>query len=192
MEVFLVTSNPGKASEAKAILEGSGLEIRMLPMWLGEVETGTTYEENARLKVTAGFRMLRAPVLAEDAGLEVDALEGLPGLHSARFAGPSATSADNNAKVLRLLEGVSSDGRSARYQAVAVLLLPSGEEIIGRGTLEGQIESAPRGGGGFGYDPLFVPRGKDRTVAQLSTSEKNEISHRAQALREIVTRTAER
>jgi XTP/dITP diphosphohydrolase len=190
MDVVLATSNAGKVGEASAILEGTALRVVTVPMWLGEVETGTTYLENARLKASAALRMLRRPVLAEDAGIEVDALHGRPGVRSARFAGPAATSAQNNAKLLRLLAGASR--RTARYRAVAVLLLPSGEEHVGEGVLEGSVAHGPRGSGGFGYDPLFVPEGETRTMAELTAEEKNAISHRGRALRDLLTRTAGR
>lgn len=192
MEAVLATSNPGKAREARAILDGTGLQVVTVPMWLGEVETGATYLENARLKATAVMRMVRRPVLAEDAGIEVDALHGRPGVRSARFAGPAVSSIENNEKVLRLLAGVDAARRTARYRIVAVLILPSGEEITGEGKLEGRIVESARGAAGFGYDPLFVPDGQDRTIAEMPADEKNVMSHRAQALRQIVTRIAER
>jgi non-canonical purine NTP pyrophosphatase (RdgB/HAM1 family) len=192
MQVVLATSNPGKAREARSILEQSGFEVFTVPLWIGEVETGTTYLENARLKAQSAVRLLGRAVLAEDAGIEVDALGGRPGVRSARFAGPAATSAENNAKLLRLLDGVTEEKRTARYRITAVLLLPSGEEIVGEGTLEGRIIDMPRGEGGFGYDPLFVPDGREQTVAEMRSEEKNVMSHRAQALREIVTRTVGR
>lgn len=188
MEVVLATSNPGKARETQAILGSAGVEVRTVPMWMGEVETGDTYLENARLKALSASRMLGRPVLAEDAGIEVDALGGLPGPRSGRFAGEAATPAQNNAKLLRLLEGVPTDRRTARYRIVAVILLPSGEEHVGEGTLEGRVLEAPRGEGGFGYDPLFVPDGDERTVAEMRAEEKNEMSHRTQALRALVDR----
>jgi non-canonical purine NTP pyrophosphatase (RdgB/HAM1 family) len=192
MQVVLATSNPGKAREARSILEQSGFEVFTVPLWIGEVETGTTYLENARLKAQSAVRLLGRAVLAEDAGIEVDALGGRPGVRSARFAGPAATSAENNAKLLRLLDGVTEEKRTTRYRITAVLLLPSGEEIVGEGTLEGRIIDMPRGEGGFGYDPLFVPDGREQTVAEMRSEEKNVMSHRAQALREIVTRTVGR
>jgi len=184
MEVVLATSNPGKARESRAILEDSGIHVSTVPLWLGEVETGTTFEENARLKAAAALRMVHKPVLAEDAGLEVDALHGLPGVHSARFAGPAATPAQNNAKLLRLLEGVTE--REARYRVVAVLLFPTGRIVTGEGTLDGRVTESPRGEGGFGYDPIFVPAGEERTVAEMGADEKNLMSHRAMALRTLL------
>ncbi len=188
MEVVLATSNPGKAREARAILEGSGLHVRTVNIWLGEVETGLTYLDNARLKASAASRMLGVPVLAEDAGIEVDALNGLPGSRSGRFAGESATATQNNEKLLRLLDGVTLEQRTARYRIVAVLLLPSGVEYVGEGTLEGRVLDAPRGEAGFGYDPLFVPEGQDRTVAEMRADEKNVMSHRARALRDLLSK----
>jgi XTP/dITP diphosphohydrolase len=188
MDVVLATSNPGKLREARAILEAAGLTVSAPPMWLGDVESGTTYLENARLKGSSALRLVRAAVLAEDAGLEVDSLHRLPGIRSARFAGPGATAELNNEKLLRLMGGMSVQSRLGRYRAVAVLLLPSGEEFVGEGVLEGRIAETRKGDAGFGYDPLFIPAGDDRTVAEMSDEEKNEISHRARALREIVTR----
>jgi XTP/dITP diphosphohydrolase len=186
VRVVLATSNPGKVREAEAILSSSGLEIVTMPMWLGEVETGVTYLENARLKAAATLRMVHAAVLAEDAGLEVDALNGLPGLRSARFARAGASGAENNAKLLRLMKDLRNGKRTARFRAVAVLLHTSGAEVIGEGVLEGSIADAPRGDNGFGYDPVFVPEGEARTAAEMPDEEKNRISHRSRALQELL------
>jgi non-canonical purine NTP pyrophosphatase (RdgB/HAM1 family) len=185
LRVVLASSNEGKAREASAILGENGVEVVTLPLWLGDVETGDTYLENARLKASAAMRMLHGPVLAEDSGLEVDALGSLPGPRSARFAGPSASDADNNAKLLALLG--DTEQRTARYRAVAVLLFPSGRELVGEGTFEGSIARTPKGAGGFGYDPLFIPNGEERRAAELTAAEKNAISHRWQALRSLAT-----
>lgn len=185
LRVLFATSNPGKLREAQALLASSGIELEGRPLWLGHEENGTTYLENARAKAAAAVRLSGAPVLAEDSGLEVDALGGLPGPRSARFAGPGATDEENNAKLLRLLEGVSEDERTARYRAVAVLLLPSGREVTGEGTFEGRIGTEPRGEGGFGYDPLFFPEEEGRTAAELTPEEKNARSHRGVALRRL-------
>ncbi len=194
MRVVLASSNPGKAREARNILGEVGIEIVTLPLWLGDVETGDTYLENARLKAAAVARMAHAAVLAEDSGIEVDALGGLPGPRSARFAGPAATDADNNAKLLRLLGRVVDAERTARYRAVAVLLYPSGRELVGEGTFDGTIGREPRGTGGFGYDPLFLPGGTggERTAAELSADEKEAISHRRQALRALAAKLSHR
>lgn len=184
MDVVLATSNPGKAHEAQAILGAEGVRIEVVPIWLGDVETGVTFDENALLKASAVMRMVRRPVLAEDAGLEVNVLGGLPGVRSARFAGPGATDTDNAAKLLRLLEG--ADDRSARYRSVAVLLFPTGVSVRGEGSWSGRIALEPRGTGGFGYDPIFVPEGQDRTAAEMAAEEKNAISHRARALHMLI------
>jgi len=184
VKILLATSNPGKIREIEAILAGSGFEVDVEPMWLGDIESGVTYMENARLKAGSATRLSGRAVLAEDSGLEVDALGGLPGIRSARFAAPGATDAANNAKLLRLLDG--NQDRTARYRAVAVLLLPSSEECIGEGSWEGGIATAPAGGGGFGYDPIFLPKDGSGTAAQLSPEEKNAVSHRAHALRQLV------
>jgi XTP/dITP diphosphohydrolase len=184
VKVYLATSNPGKVREIREILGDSGLEVAYEPMWLGDIETGVTHLENARIKAGSAMRLSGAPVLAEDSGIEADALGGLPGVRSARFAGPAATDAANNEKLLRLLDGQTD--RAARYRAVAVLLLPSAQEYVGEGSWEGAIAGAPRGDGGFGYDPLFIPNGEQRTAAELSADEKNAVSHRAHALRQLV------
>jgi len=185
VKCVLATSNPGKVREVEAILAGSGIEIVEVPMWLGDVESGVTHLENARLKAASAVRMSLRPTLAEDSGIEVDALVGLPGIRSARFAQPPSD-AGNNAKLLRLLEGVPEEQRTARYRAVGVLVLPSGAEIIGEGSWEGRIATAPLGSGGFGYDPVFVPEGESRTAAEMGAEEKNAVSHRAHALRQLV------
>lgn len=191
MQAVFATQNPGKLREAAAILEGSGLELVVPPMWIGQEETGLTYLENARAKAAAVARLTQRPVLAEDAGLEVDALAGLPGPRSARFAGPAATDEQNNAKLLQLLRDVADERRTARYRAVAILRLPSSAEVWAEGVFEGRIVAEPRGGGGFGYDPLFVPTGEHRTAAELTLEEKNAVSHRASALRGLVERLRE-
>lgn len=195
MRVVLASGNPGKAREVRSVLGPHGIEVVTLPMWLGDVETGTTYLENARLKAAAAARMVASTVLAEDSGLEVDALGGLPGPRSARFAGPAATDADNNAKLLALLSDVDDDRRTARYRAVAVLLFPSGREVVGEGVFEGRITREAKGSGGFGYDPLFVPGPSptsvpERTAAELSPGAKDAISHRGNALRALASRLA--
>jgi XTP/dITP diphosphohydrolase len=184
VKVYLATSNPGKVREIRAILDGTGLEVAFEPIWLGEIETGVTHLENARIKAHSAVRLSGRAVLAEDSGIEADALGGLPGVHSARFSGPAAGDAANNAKLLRLLDG--AEDRTARYRAVAVLLLPSSEECVGEGSWEGSIAAAPRGDGGFGYDPVFVPNGEQRTAAELPPQEKDAVSHRGHALRQLV------
>jgi XTP/dITP diphosphohydrolase len=187
LRAFFVSGNRGKVAEVGQILAGSGLEVTARPIWLGEVETGLTYLENARLKALAGMRLTGMPSLAEDAGIEVDALNGAPGPRSARFAGPAADDDANNGKLLRLLSGVPEQRRTARYRAVCVLALPGGAEVAGEGVFEGRIAPFPRGDGGFGYDPLFFPAGETRTVGEMDALEKNAISHRARALRSLIS-----
>lgn len=186
MKAVLATTNPGKVREVAAILASSALEVVTVPMWIGSVEVGRTHLDNAMLKAQNAARLTDLAVLAEDSGLEVDALAGLPGVRSARFAGPMATDTDNTTKLLHLLDGVAD--RSARYRATAVLLLPSGREVVAEGVFEGSIADTPRGEGGFGYDPVFIPAGEERTAAELTPAEKDAISHRAAALQDLLKR----
>ncbi len=189
MQIVLATSNPSKAREVRAILSAAGHVVSTPPIWLGDIESGETYLENACIKADSAARLLPGmAVLAEDAGLEVDALAGMPGVYSARFAGPAARIEDNVSKVMKLLEGVPEDRRSGRYRIVAVLKLPSGAEVIGEGVLEGRIATKSQGDHGFGFDPIFIPSAESRTVAELSAEEKNAISHRGAALRELVSK----
>ncbi|HVE91606.1 MAG TPA: RdgB/HAM1 family non-canonical purine NTP pyrophosphatase [Actinomycetota bacterium] len=190
MKVVLATSNPGKVREVRAILEQSPLDAEVVAMWIGHEETGESFLENARLKAAAAVRLTGRPCLTEDAGLEVDGLNGLPGVHSARFAGPSATDDDNTSKLLRLAAQLPEERLTARYRAAAVLLLPSGAEVVGEGSWAGRIILEPRGTGGFGYDPVFVPVGETQTAAELDPSTKNRASHRAQALTALLAQLA--
>jgi XTP/dITP diphosphohydrolase len=153
--------------------------------WPDVEETGSTYLENALLKAGAGAAALGVPALADDSGIEVDALGGRPGPRSARFAGEGATDERNLEELIRALKGIPGSGRTARYQCLAVLAFPDGRELHAEGTCEGALVSKPRGGRGFGYDPIFVPAGWDRTMAELSDEEKDRISHRGRALRAL-------
>jgi XTP/dITP diphosphohydrolase len=159
-------------------------------------ETGDTLEQNARIKASAVAGALGVPAVADDTGLEIDALGGAPGVRSARFAGSDASYADNVAKVLAGLDGVPPDRRTARFATVALAWWPDGREIVTRGEVEGTITESPRGGGGFGYDPVFAPaEGDGRTFAEMEPSEKHEISHRGRAFRALaveLARTMER
>ena len=147
-------------------------------------ETGATLEENARIKARALADALSMLAIADDTGLEVDALGGAPGVYSARYAGENATYSENVAKLLRELG--SSEARDARFATVAIARRPDGAETIRRGEVEGRITSAPRGEGGFGYDPVFVPReGDGRTFAEMDAGEKHAISHRGRAFRSL-------
>ncbi|HMC39990.1 MAG TPA: RdgB/HAM1 family non-canonical purine NTP pyrophosphatase [Acidimicrobiales bacterium] len=182
----LATANPDKAVEIGAIL-GEGVELVPRPASVPEVEeTGETLEENARLKARALVDATGMPALADDTGLEVDALGGRPGVHSSRFAGEGATYADNVAKLLEELQGVGE--RSARFRTVAVALWPDGREVVAEGRMEGRIADAGRGDNGFGYDPLFVPEGETRSFAEMGAVEKNALSHRGRAFRALAER----
>jgi XTP/dITP diphosphohydrolase len=153
--------------------------------WPDVEETGSTYVENALLKARAGAGALGEPALADDSGIEVDALGGRPGPRSARFAGEDATDERNLQELIRALKGVPGSGRTARYRCVVVLALPDGSELQAEGVCEGTLESKPRGTRGFGYDPIFVPGGWDRTMAELTDGDKDRISHRGRALRAL-------
>jgi XTP/dITP diphosphohydrolase len=153
--------------------------------WPDVEETGSSYLENALLKARAGAAALGAPALADDSGIEVDALGGRPGPRSARFAGEEATDERNLEELIRALKGVPGPGRTARYRCVAVLALPGGQEVHAEGICEGALVPKPRGTRGFGYDPIFVPAGWDRTIAELTDKEKDRISHRGRALRAL-------
>jgi len=146
-------------------------------------ESAESFLENAQLKARQICEETGLPVLAEDAGLEVEALGGLPGIRSARFAGEEATNSENIQKLLNELSGV--EDRRARFRAVAVIHFPDGKELIAEGELRGRIAAAPRGHTGFGYDPVFIPEGFTKTLAELGLEAKNRISHRAQALRRL-------
>ncbi len=183
MILVLGTRNEGKLVELVDLLSGiPGLELRTFrdsPFRPVE-ETGETFLENAALKARGVAAETGLPVLAEDAGLEVAALGGAPGVRSARFAGLPVDPLRNNALLLERLSGVTD--RRARFVTVAVLRLPGGREFARRGVLEGKIAGAARGEGGFGYDPLFVPEGSARTLAEMTVEEKNRLSHRRRAI----------
>ena len=153
--------------------------------WPDVEETGSTYLENARLKARAVAAALGEPALADDSGIEVDALGGRPGPRSARFAGEDATDEQNLDALIQAVKGVPSGGRTARYRCVGVLAFPDGRELHAEGVCEGILVAKPRGAGGFGYDPIFVPGGGDRTMAELSDQEKDRISHRGRAFRAL-------
>jgi XTP/dITP diphosphohydrolase len=189
-KLMLATTNLGKVREFKALLEQYGLTEGLTLLtpkdWataLPEVEeTGATFAENARLKAVALARATGLPALADDSGLCVDALGGEPGLHSARWAGPSATDADRNALLLERLAGVPAEERTGYYACVVSLASPDGGSVEAVGTCGGVILDAPRGADGFGYDPLFFVPELECTMAELTEEEKNRISHRARAL----------
>lgn len=184
LQLVAATANPHKLVEIAAIL-GSAVELLPRPGDLGEVvEDGDTLEANARLKAVAVCGHTGQAAVADDTGLEVAALGGAPGVKSARYAGEHADDADNRTRLLEELEGAAD--RSARFRTVAVVAFPDGGEMLAEGMTTGTIAVAPRGDGGFGYDPVFVPDGGDgRTFAEMSPDEKNAVSHRGRAFRAL-------
>ena len=148
-------------------------------------ESGETYLDNAALKTRAVADALGIPAIADDSGIEVDALGGRPGPRSARFAGPDATDGRNLAELIRSVRGIPAAGLTARYRCVAAFAEPGDEVIAAEGLCEGTLTTRPRGAGGFGYDPIFLPVGWDRTMAELAPDEKDRISHRGRAFRAL-------
>jgi XTP/dITP diphosphohydrolase len=182
--IVLATRNEGKARELTVLLRGLKARVESLgryPHVELPPETGATYRENAIAKARAVHEALKTAALGDDSGLEVDALQGAPGLHSARYAGPDADAAANNEKLIRALDGVSPARRTARFRCILALLDGRGDPIVAEGVCEGRILEAPRGHAGFGYDPLFLPDGESLTFAELPPDRKNQISHRARA-----------
>ncbi len=193
--VVLASNNPGKARELGQLLAGSGLEVvPQSALGVPEAEeTGLTFVENAILKARNACAHTGLPALADDSGLEVDALRGEPGIHSARYAGPGASDADNLRKLLDALDGVPEAGRSARFQCLLVLMRHAADPVplICQGTWEGRIATAPRGTSGFGYDPVFLVPEKGCTAAELPAEEKNRLSHRGRAIACLLERLPE-
>ncbi len=188
MRLVVASANPDKAAEITEILDAAlpgRIELVARPGSVPEVEeTGATFEMNARLKAEALCAATGLAAVADDSGLEVDALGGAPGIVSARYAGPAATYADNVARVLGELAGVTD--RGARFRTVALVTFPDGREVVADGRCEGRIAEAPRGDGGFGYDPVFVADDAGgRTFAELSPPDKHARSARGRAFRAL-------
>ncbi|MBV8588449.1 MAG: RdgB/HAM1 family non-canonical purine NTP pyrophosphatase [Verrucomicrobia bacterium] len=186
--LIIATRNRHKTQEIGQML-GSGWDVRDLSSLAHAPiikETGNTFEENASLKALTIARLVTGLVLADDSGLEVDALKGDPGVHSARYAGSNASDADNRGKLLLALRKLDGDRFPARFRCVMVLA--SDREILGsfRGVVEGAVIQAERGYGGFGYDPMFIPAGYDQTFGELAPEIKNSLSHRARALAQVL------
>lgn len=177
----VASKNPDKIKEMEEVLASIGLadEIVRGLDWPDVEETGETLEENALIKARAVVEATGLPAIADDTGLEVEALGGEPGVHTARFAGPHATYDENVARVLEVMEGVSD--RMARFRTVVALVFPDGVEVVSEGSVEGVITRSRRGSDGFGYDPVFEVEG--RTLAEMTAEEKNQLSHRARAIR---------
>lgn len=187
--IVLASANPKKAAEIVEIL-GEHLELVPRPAEVPEVvEDADTFEGNSRLKAVALVAATGLAAVADDSGLEVDALDGAPGVWSARYAGEDATDQDNVDKLLAALaDRPDPTDRTARFQAVVVLRHPDGSELVASGTVEGHIAAAPRGPGGFGYDPVFVPNeGDGRTFGEMAPAEKHAMSHRGRALAALLT-----
>jgi XTP/dITP diphosphohydrolase len=191
--MVLATANPDKGAEIVALVAdtvGDRVELVARPTSVGEVEeTGATLEDNARLKAVALVEATGLPAIADDTGLEVDALGGAPGVMSSRYSGEHASYDDNVSKLLTELDAAGARDRKdrrARFRTVAMACFPGGREVVAHGVVEGTIAEARRGRGGFGYDPVFVPDGGDgRTYAEMSLAEKNARSHRARAFRAL-------
>lgn len=185
MKVLLASNNGHKIKEIKEILGDffDVVSLREAGVESDPEETGATFEENARIKAVAGMKASGMPCIADDSGLEVFALDGLPGVMSARYAGGHGDDSANNEKLLRELENASD--RSARYVCVICMAFPNGHEIVARGECRGTILKEARGEGGFGYDPLFFFPQFGKTFAEITADEKNEVSHRKAALREF-------
>ena len=185
--LVLATHNPDKQAEMNAVLSDLGLDVIGLDQYpeIDDIpENGTTLLENALIKARAVHLKTGFPALADDTGLEVDALHGAPGVYSARFAGEDATYQDNVKKLLSVMAGVSKQNRTARFRTV-VALIDSDTELWTEGIIEGLITREQRGAGGFGYDPIFEAADTGKTFSEMSAAQKNEISHRARALQKM-------
>jgi XTP/dITP diphosphohydrolase len=186
--VIIATKNKGKAKEFEKLFLPKGLAVKTLLDYpeLDDVEeTGTTFEENAILKAEAIANILGVKVIADDSGLEIDALEGRPGVYSARYAGPEKNDENNIDKVLDELQDVPESERTARFCCALALAEPGKETVTVFGTCEGRILNERRGTNGFGYDPIFFAETKGKSMAELASDEKNKISHRANAIRKL-------
>lgn len=185
--VVIATRNPGKVREIIRICDD--WPVAWLTWkdasWPDVEETGVTYLENARLKARAAADATGSAALADDSGIEVDLLEGGPGLRSARFAGEGASDEQNLRLLIDRITSSPAPARTARYRCVALLAAPDGRDVSAEATCEGSLILEPRGTGGFGYDPIFVPAGATRTMAELSAQDKDAISHRGKAFRAL-------
>ena len=182
IELVCASANPDKVVEIAALLDGVARLLPRPPEVPDVVEDADSLEGNARLKASAICAASGSAAVADDTGLEVDALGGAPGVYAARYAGEGVTYADNREKLLTELAGVAEADRTARFRTVAMVVRPDGSEIVVEGVCEGRIAFADRGDRGFGYDALFIPTdGDGRTFAEMSDAEKNDISHRGRA-----------
>lgn len=189
MQILLATANQGKVKELEEMLAGEAISVLSLsafPDFPEIEETGLTFAENALLKARAAAAWTGLVALADDSGLEVDALGGEPGVFSARYAGEPKDDERNIEKLLYKLEGIPEEERTARFRSSLAIVCPDGQEFLTEGKVEGRILFAKRGTGGFGYDPVFYLPERQKTMAELSLEEKNSLSHRAQAFRQAV------
>lgn len=187
-ELIVATKNQGKINEFRQMFSKYNISVKSLldiDRTIDIEETGTTFEANAVIKAEAIVELIGLPVVADDSGLEVDALNGEPGVYSARYAGMDKDDEKNTAKLLRELEGKTEDERAARFVCAVAVARPGKETFVKRGTCEGTITTEPQGTNGFGYDPVFIPKGSTRTMAEHSSEEKNAISHRHHAIEQI-------
>ncbi|HEY3375757.1 MAG TPA: XTP/dITP diphosphatase [Candidatus Aquicultor sp.] len=193
-ELIIASKNEGKIREIVDILDLHDVNIHAykdFEDWPDVEETGDTFYENALIKARALVEKYNKPAVADDSGLEVDALGGAPGVYSSRYGGEEGNDVKNITKLLRELKGTCDVRRMARFRCVAVLMTPDGWVASAEGMLEGRIGSATRGDQGFGYDPVFIPTGQVRTLAEMGLNEKNKISHRAQAFTKLKEKMGE-
>lgn len=187
-EIVIATKNKGKIKDFELLFQPYSITVKSL-LDLEEIqeieETGTTFEENAAIKAETISKLLNKPVIADDSGIEIDALDGAPGVYSARYAGTDKDDEANNQKVLDELKDVAFQDRTARFVCVLAIAEPNKPTIFKRGECEGHIGLKAVGANGFGYDPLFYPLGFNKTMAQLTPEEKNQISHRKKALEQL-------
>ena len=192
-EILFATGNQGKAKELKEAFKQAGVNVEIktnadLDNPPHPIESGHTFEANAKIKAHELANFSKLPTIADDSGLIVDALNGEPGVRSARYAGEAHNDAKNNAKLLAKLGGVPDEKRTAKFWTTIVVSMPGefDKDLVVSGTCSGRILAAPRGEDGFGYDPLFYIPEKEKTFAQMTTDEKNEISHRGNAVRKLL------
>lgn len=190
MELWIATTNKGKLAEFQRLLEAMSIKVFSpldMSFYAPPPETGKSFQENARIKAKT-MKAIKPKhwVLAEDSGLEVEGLGGLPGIHSARYAGPKATDSENTAKLLKMMGLRSANNRKARYVCSIVIYDPEGNEYLAEEYMYGEIAKKQAGDNGFGYDPIFIPTGESKTVGELDSSYKTKHSHRAKAIRECL------
>jgi XTP/dITP diphosphohydrolase len=190
MELWIATGNQGKLNEFKMLLNKLPLQIhsqKEMPVFSQPPENGETFVANARIKARA-LRSVQNQkwVIGEDSGLVVEGLNGLPGIHSARYAGPKAGDSENIAKLLKMMQIRQVQNRKAEFICVIVAFSPTGEEHVFEGRMAGEIAKNVRGQGGFGYDPVFIPEGETQTLAELGSAAKNRVSHRAKAVQQLI------